>query len=236
MDRDHELEHLHAHAFTRQRFEALARCDAGSKSPGVGRPGMAIGGVEAKEAQDAQIVLGDAPVRIADEAHAPRGEIIESADMIEDHAVAGGIKRVDCEVTPLGVTSPVAPEHDLGMAPESFDVPAQCRHLERPAVDHDGNGAVLHAGRHRPETGGGGAAHHLLRDRRGREVDVAHRFAQERIAHRAADNLRLFSVAVEHVDEARQRALAQPGRVKPAGQGHLLPPGTSLPSSMCAGM
>ncbi len=40
-----------------------------------------------KNLENAQIVLGDAPVGIADEAHPPGIEIGEAADMVMHHAV-----------------------------------------------------------------------------------------------------------------------------------------------------
>ena len=88
---------------------------------------------------------------VADEAHAPRLEIGKPADVVVHRAVGGGRERVDGEVAPLGVGAPVAAEAHVGVAAEGLDVLAQRRHLERPAVDHDGDGAVLDAGRHRLE-------------------------------------------------------------------------------------
>src|SRR6478735_2257176 len=68
---EEELEHLDAHALARQLIEAGARRDARGEPLRV-RSALAIGGVEAEEAQDAQIVLGDARCRLANEAHPPR--------------------------------------------------------------------------------------------------------------------------------------------------------------------
>ena len=69
------------------RSSCRARRDAGREPGRIGRA-VAIGGMEAEEPQDAQIILGDARRRRADEAHAPRGEIVEAADIIVDRAVA----------------------------------------------------------------------------------------------------------------------------------------------------
>ena len=61
----------------------------------------------------------------------------------------------------------------------------------------------------------------------------------QRIAHRAADHARLLAVAVEHAEQARQRARAQPRRAGEPARGragrHLVCPGTNLPFSICAG-
>ena len=167
---------------------------------------FAIGGVEAEEAQDTQIVFLDALLRIADEAHAPRVEIGEPADIIVDRAVARSRQRVDGEIAPLGVHLPVAAEGDLGVAAVGLHVLAQRGHLERVFVDDDGDGAVLDAGRHRLETGGGNAPHHLFRHRGSGDVDFLDRQTDKRVAHRAADRARLLAVAVEHAEQTRQRA------------------------------
>ena len=121
---------------------------------GSGGPAIAVSGVETEEAQDAQVVLGDPPRRITNEAHAPLREVVEPANMIMHRAVARDVQRIHREVAPLGVAPPVTPECDPGMASEGLDVLAQRRHLERLAVDHDGDGAMLDAGRNRLETGG----------------------------------------------------------------------------------
>ncbi len=47
-------------------------------------------------------------------------------------------------------------------------------------------------------------------DRGGGDVEFMDRLAEQRVPHRAADHARLFAVAVEHLEQARQRAFAQP--------------------------
>ena len=208
----------------------------------VGMIAGAVGGVEAEEAQDAQVVFGDALMRIADEAHAPRRQIGQPADIIVDRAVARHRQRVDGEIAPLGVRLPVAAEGDLGVAAIGLHVLAQRGDLERMLVDDHGDGAVLDAGRHRLEAGGLHAAHHLLRHRGGGDVDLVDRHVDQRIAHRAADHARFLAVAIEHGEQTRQRAAGEPGRVAQAAIGaaglrrrHLVCPGTNLPFSICAG-
>ena len=88
MPGDEELEDLHAHALARQLLEAGARRDARGEPLRV-RSALAISGVEAEEAQDAQVVLGDARCRLADEAHAPRLNIVEPAHIVVGGPVAG---------------------------------------------------------------------------------------------------------------------------------------------------
>ena len=63
--------------------------DAGGDPCRVERA-LAIGGMEAEEAQDAQVVFRDARGGVADEAHAPRLDVGEPADIVVDRAVARG--------------------------------------------------------------------------------------------------------------------------------------------------
>ena len=48
---------------------------------------FAVPGVKAEQAQDAQIILADARGGVADEAHAPRLQILDAADEIEHLAI-----------------------------------------------------------------------------------------------------------------------------------------------------
>ena len=134
---------------------------------------------------------------------------------------------------------PVAAERDLGLAAEGLDVLAQRRHLERTAVDHRRDGAVLDAGRHRLVAGGLDAAHDLLRHRGGRDVDLADLLPEQRVAHRAADHARLLAVAVEQRQQLAKRPVVEPwGVIERAAVRHFVfrrLPGTNLPSCTCAG-
>ena len=221
-------------------LELVARADAGGQSGLVGRA-FGIAGEKAEEAEHPQIIFGDARRRIADEAHAPRRDVREPADEIDQFAVAFQEQRVDREVAPLRVGFPVAAEAHLGMAAEGFDVLAQGRDLERLAVHHDGHSAVLDAGRHRMEAGLARAAHDLVGQRGGRQIDLAYAETEQRIAHRAADHPRFLAVLVERRQKSRERSGRQPRhflrRQALARAAHLvlIRPGTSRPSSMCAG-
>ncbi len=238
MRRDEKLHQFAADPLARQRREAVARDDAGVQPVAV-RHAVRIRRLEAEEAQDAQIILGDAAGRIADEADPAFGEIVETADVIVDDAVGRDRQRVDGEVAPLGIDLPVAPERHIGFTAEGLDVLAQGRHLERHPVDHQRDGAVVDAGRHRLDPGGNSAPHHLLGERSGRDVDVAQRHADERIARGAADHPRLLAAAVEEIEHAPHRRSAEPSIVgKPHGDRcrHRSVPGTRRPFSMWAGM
>ena len=96
-----------------------ARYPARSGSPD------AIGGVNAEEPQDAQIVLGNAKIGIADEAHASCRDIRQAPDVIMHDAIGVDRQPVDGEIAPLGVARPVATERNLRLAAEGLDVLAQ---------------------------------------------------------------------------------------------------------------
>ena len=134
-------------------------------------------------------------------------EVVEPAGIVVDRAIARRRQRIDGEIAPFGVGLPVAAEFDLGMAAIGFDVLAQRRDLERMLVDHDGHRAVLDAGRHGLEA----RRRHALQTSSGTAVvatSTSHdRHAQQRVAHRAADDARLLAVAIEH---SEQRAATAP--------------------------
>ena len=142
---------------------------------------------------------------IADEAHAAGFDIGKPADVIVHDAVGIDGKPVDGEVAPLGVANPVAAERDLGLAAEGLGILAQGRDLERLRIDHQRHGAVVDAGRHAFDAGGLGAADHLIGQRRGRDVDIADRNVQQRIADGAADHAGFLAIAVEQSEHARRR-------------------------------
>ena len=143
---------------------------------------------------------------------------------------------------------PTAAKGDLGVAAKGLDVLAQRGHLVGLAFGDHRDGAMRDAGRHRLKAGGLDPAHHFFRERGGRDIDIADRLTEQRIAHGTADHARLLAVAVKERQQPRQRALGEPSPLKPA-RGHrrhfvcpgcvscgLVSPGTSLPPSMWAGV
>src|SRR4029077_19871696 len=100
------------------------------------------------DAEDAQIAFLDPRLRLADEAHALRGDVGKAADIIMHDAVRPDRQCVDGEVAPLGVGPPLAPEPYARFAPEGCDIFAQRRDLDRMMTDGGRDGAVLDAGRH----------------------------------------------------------------------------------------
>src|SRR5262249_7841850 len=187
--------------------------------------------------QDAQVIFGDALAGVADEPHPMLPQVLDAADGVVQRAVARERERVEREVAALGIPLPAAAEPDFSLAPERLDVLAQGRDLEPGAFDHDRARAVLDPGRHRPKPRGGRAPHYFLRQRGGRDIDLARRQTEQRVAYRAADDARLLAVAIEHRQELRQRILRQPCPLAELYRvGHRrMAPGTNFPFSMCAG-
>ena len=106
---------------------------------------------------------------------------------------------------------------------------------------------MLDAGRHRFDAGRFRAADHLIGKRGGRNIDIAGRDLQKRVAHGTADHACLLAIAIEQGEYARGGARIEPGRVfKPVQRAHFgapgcsVPgrsvPGTNLPFSICAGI
>ena len=166
---------------------------------------LAVPGVEAEQAQDAQIILADARRGVADEAHASGLEIGDAADRVENLAVGVGIERVHREVAALRVFLPVRGEGDDGAAAIGRHIAAQRRHFERLAAGDRGHRAVLDARRHRTEpaavsrfvtsSGVSGVA---------MSMSATSRFSK-RVAHRAADEARIAPQSVQHRARLRRR-------------------------------
>ena len=104
---------------------------------------LAIPGMKAEQAQDAQIILGDAGGGIADKAHPPGDQILHAAMIIENLAIGGGIKRIDGEIAPRRILAPVLGIGDHGMAAIGCHIAAQAGHFENLAVLDRGDGAMI---------------------------------------------------------------------------------------------
>ncbi len=190
--------------------------------------------MEAEEAQDTQVVLGDALGRIADEADPARVDIGEPAHIVEDRTGSIDRERIHGEVAPLRVDLPVAAERDLGLAAEGLDVGAQRGDLEGHAVDDHRDGAVVDPGRHRLEARRAHALDHRTRQRGGGDIDLVRPLPEHGVAHGAADHAGLLARMVEHRQQVGERAGLEPSHVW-QGALHFIFPGTSCPFSICAG-
>ncbi len=231
-----EFQHFHADTLSRKPCKTVPPGNTGGVSRAV-RFALAIGRMKAEEAQDAQSVLGDALRRLTDKTHATRFDVRKPADLVVHGAIRRHRQTVDGEVAALCIARPVAPERHPGLAPECLDVLAQGGDFERRAIDHQRYRAVFDAGRHAPDMHEPRTANHLIGQRRGCDVDIAHRQAQQFVAHRAADHARFLTVGIQHRKHAHCRAGRQPRRITQRARGaHFSVPLMSLPSSICAGV
>lgn len=150
---------------------------------------LAVARREAEEAVDPQPVLGDARVRVADEADPGLTEVAHDAERVEQGPGHVGIEGVDREVPPLGIALPVVAEADDGMPSVGFDVLAQGRDFGDEAAGAQRHGAVGNAGGVGGHAVPAGPGHHLLGQQFGGEVDLAapRHAAQQGIADHPAD-------------------------------------------------
>ena len=95
-------EKFRANALAGEIGEAGTLGDTGVEAGGIGFP-AAVFGIKAEEAQDAQVVLADSLVGVADEAHAACREVRIPAERVVHGAVGGAIERVHREVATHGV-------------------------------------------------------------------------------------------------------------------------------------
>ena len=203
-------------------------------------------GVEAEEAEDAEPVLGDPPVGVADEADTAGNDVGIAAERIVDDAGSVDRKRIDGEIAPAGIRLPVAAEADDGAAAVGLDILAERRHLVADAVGDERQRAVLDAGRHDLE------ARLPRRAPRRRRASPWWRNRCRRPARPEAHRgrRRRRSAPRRRRGRAPRRSRRTPGAAKPVGAGEAreglsspLPtrpryskwPGTSTPSITCAG-
>ncbi len=101
----------------RQRHQVVGALGAGGESLAV-RLAQAEAGVEAEEAKDAQMVLGDPDERVADEADPPLGEVRLAAEIVVNlEAGRIGGQGVDGEVAAGRVLPPVVGIGDVARRP-----------------------------------------------------------------------------------------------------------------------
>ena len=217
-----QLGDLRPDPLAREGLEALAGTGAGGETLHV-EPflRMAVPGEEPEEAQDAQVILGDARRRVADEAHMPGLEVGQAAQGVDQRAVGPGIERVHGEVAPCCILGEVAGEGDGRVAPEGLDIAAEGGDLEGTAAGHQRHRAVGQAGRHRFEPGRLRQGHHRLGRRVGGEVEIGHRLAEQGVAHAAADEERAVALRGERVADRDGLGGGEPVGGEPGhGPGH----------------
>ena len=174
-----ELDQFVGDALARQGHEVVGARGAGIERRGVGLA-AAEAGVEAEEAQDSEMVFGDALQRIADEADVAALEVVEAAEIVEDFAGHGvGRQRIDGEIAARGVFFPIVGEGDGGAAAVGADVAAEGGDLERMAVADGGDGAMLDSGRHRLDPRRFQPRHDFVGFEPCREVEVTQRQSHE---------------------------------------------------------
>jgi hypothetical protein len=130
-------------------IRSLARAvQASSAGVRVGRPAEAR--VEAEEAQDAQMILGDAGQRIADEADPARLEVGQAAEIVEHLAAAGSADSALMVKSRRAASSRQSSVKATVARRPSVETSRRKRgDLDRAAAHHGRDRAVGEAGRHR---------------------------------------------------------------------------------------
>ena len=220
-DRHRMLRHQQPQQFARDPFARQRHQVVGARGAGI-QPGgidpVAEPRMEAEEAQDAQVILRDAPQRIADEAHPARGQIVQPAEIVEHLARRRvRIERVHREIAPGRIRAPVIAERDHRVPAIGRDVAAQGRHLDRAGRQDRGDGAVRDPRRHRADAGGAQPVQYVVGQQPRGKVDIGDVHPQQRVAHRAADDPGLAGGRVQRVGQRRQPVARAP---RCTGQGH----------------
>ena len=94
---------------------------------------------------------------------------------------------------------------------------------------------MLDACGHGPKPGGRSAPDNFVGQRRGCNVDVARRHAEQRVADGTTDDTGFLAVAVEHREHGPRWPARERERRGRTIIGHRCTPGTRRPFSVCAG-
>ncbi|TPV98057.1 MAG: hypothetical protein USCAAHI_02475 [Beijerinckiaceae bacterium] len=237
-----QLQKLGADSFAREAGKALPLTDSRRTSGGIERAFAEIGR-KAKEAQDAQIVLLDAPRGLADETHFSRRDVGKAAGVIEEPSIACHRKRVHCKIAAQGIRLEITAEANGRMTAIGFYVLTQGCHFKSLFPRKQGYGAMLKAGRNGANARRFRPRHDRLRQKRGRQIDLAGCPAEERIAQGAADNAGFLACMIQRGQNGAQGLIAEQGRKRIGRRdapvfrrAHCKRPGTSRPFSIWAGM
>ena len=136
-------------------------------------------------------------------------------------AALGHRQRVDGEVAAGGVLGPVVGEHDVGPAAMGLDVEAKRGDLEMLGPHHRRDGTVLDPRGERLDARRRQQLDDPLRRFMGGDIDIAHRKAEDRIAHAATDEARRAAAGGERLHHRPGRGGGHPGfRRHAADRGH----------------
>ena len=199
------------HPLRRQRLQLVLGLRRGAQTFGI-HIALAIPGVEAEQPQHPEIVLRDARMRIAHEAHPAGDQVFHPGGIVENLAAGGGIERIDGEIAPRRIFRPVVGEGDHRMAAIGLDVAAQGGDLECLACDNGGDGAVIHAGFDHLDVPGHQPGQHFAGRHGHGDVDIGHVHAQQRVAHGTAHKAR-FAQGVHDGERFGRRHPGMLGRI-----------------------
>ena len=157
------------------------------------------------------MVLGDAPVRISNEAHAASFEIVETAEIIEYLASSWVCQQgVDREVAPRGVLLPIVSERDRRPPAVRGHVSPEARYLDDVTAADGGDRAVIDSGWHRADLDRFQPGNHVLGLQSRRQVDVVDWKVKQFVADRSAHVSSKPLVCSERIEKPGHSATSTP--------------------------
>jgi hypothetical protein len=171
---------------------------------------------EAEEPQDAEVVLTDTGVGVADEDHAARDGVGQSlSGGIVNPPIGVSVERVHREIAPSRVLGPVRRKGDDRPPTVRLYVFSKGGDLERPSEGDGGDGAMIEARRLNPQTVFGETLHHLIRrqTRGDVEIEVGRVPPEQRVPHTTADEPggALAALLRQSGHDRLRRAVRHPG-------------------------
>ena len=157
------------------------------------------------------MILGDSGQRVANEPYVPMLQVRQAAEVIEDFAAYWiGKKRVDGEVAPRRIFTPVLREGHRGTTPVSGNVAAQRRNLHDMATADRSDCAVIDPGWHCLDFCLPEPAQDRLRVEPRSEVHVGVRDAEQLVANGPADEACQALFGTQHGQQLAHAELLLP--------------------------
>ena len=207
----------------RQEFQQLVRDALAGKAHQIVRaPGTCLQSrrvgvaaaearVETKEAQNAQMVFGNALQRVADESNVPALEVVKAAEIVEDLARPRiGGQSVDGEVAARGVLLPVIGKGDRRAPAVGGNVATQRRHLNGMAIADRSNGPMINSCGNRLDPHLFEPLDDLFGTQACGKIDIVDRQTEQLVAYSTADVARQALVGTERIEYPRHAADCPP--------------------------
>ena len=147
------------------------------------RRALAVARVEAKEAEQPQIILSQTRFGITDKTHQPKRQIFAPAEIIMQHAIRAKRHGIDGEIASRCIFAPIGGPSYFSVAAIGQHVTAQRRHFNRLMIPDRRDCAMCEAGLKNLAAGSKQARHDFFRRKGCGDIHIRDRQPGQGIAH-----------------------------------------------------